>query len=344
MRSRASTSSWVFGFLTSLALASPAFAQAPATQQPPPPPQTSTRSSGAEGFGIQLGGGPLFANFSDAQNLESKAGWLLGVLMGGNRGGTVGVEADVLYGKRGVTVPFFGDFDQSVIHVPVMLKINGGSSNVNSLSVFGVGGGYFDWQFGAKLGNVDISDDTNGYEVGWVIGGGVEVLRFSGQVRYMRGIRQVREELRRREFRGLRVESDCGSVRLPPQLGKAQTWLMSDEPSAMSRPYFRERPHRNAPTPTISTTAPNMIHRMSVATVDSGSTMLTAGTGGGGGGGAVPAAAAGGAPPAGSIEVGDPGGGADRATVRRSRRASGGADEPPDRAVPRDSGVVDEGA
>jgi hypothetical protein len=183
----------VLSLLALLALsATPALAQAPASQQPPPPPrQTSTRSSGAEGFGIQLGGGPLFASFTDAQNLESKAGWLVGLLMGGNRGGTVGVEADVLYGKRGVTVPFFGDFDQHVIHVPVMLKVNGGSANVNGLNVFGVGGGYFDWQFGAKLGNVDIADDTDGYEVGWVIGGGVEVLRFSGQVRFMRGIRQI---------------------------------------------------------------------------------------------------------------------------------------------------------
>lgn len=181
----------VVALLALLALsATPALAQAPASQQPPPR-QTSTRSSGAEGFGIQIGGGPLFANFADASGLDTKAGWLVGILMGGNRGGTVGVEGDVLYGQKGVTVPIFGDFEQHVIHVPVMLKVNGGSANVNGFSVFGVGGGYFDWQFGAKLGAVDISEDTDGYEVGWVIGGGVEVLRFSGQVRFMRGIRQI---------------------------------------------------------------------------------------------------------------------------------------------------------
>lgn len=192
MRSRPSISWLILGVLASLALSAPAaFAQAPATQQPPPPPQPMTRSSGAEGFGVQIGGGPLFANFADATGLESKAGWLVGILMGGNRGGTVGVEADVLYGQKGITVPIFGDYEQRVIHVPVMLKVNGGSANVNGLSVFGVGGGYFDWQFGAKLGSVDISEDTDGYEVGWVIGGGVEVLRFSGQVRFMRGIRQI---------------------------------------------------------------------------------------------------------------------------------------------------------
>src|SRR5262245_50492433 len=110
MSSRTSTLSLLFALLVALVVGqSPAFAPAPATQQPPPPPP-STRSSGADGFGIQLGGGPIFANFADAQGLDTKAGWLVGLLMGGNRGGTVGVEGDVLYGKKGVTVPIFGDF------------------------------------------------------------------------------------------------------------------------------------------------------------------------------------------------------------------------------------------
>lgn len=190
MRSRASTSSLVFGFLASLALGSPAFAQAPATQQPPPP-QTSTRSSGAEGFGIQLGGGPIFSSFDDVAGLQidSKTGWLVGLLMGGNRGGTVGVEADVLYGQKGATINGV-DFDQKVVHVPVMLKINGGSSNVNGVSVFGVGGGYFDWLFSGKI-NQNPADTTNGYEVGWTVGGGVEVLRFSIQARYVKGLKAI---------------------------------------------------------------------------------------------------------------------------------------------------------
>lgn len=171
-----------------------AFAQAPATQQPPPPPPPRA-SSGAEGFGIQIGGGPIFANFADATNVDSKVGWLAGLLMGGNRGGTVGVEADVLYGQKGVTIHIPGfrdqDFEQHVVHVPVMLKVNAGSGNVNGLSVFGVGGGFFDWQFKSTINNVDIAGDTSGYEVGWVLGGGVEILRFSVQARLMRGLRQI---------------------------------------------------------------------------------------------------------------------------------------------------------
>ena len=146
-----------------------------------------------EGIGVQIVGGPLFANFADAQGFSSsnKTGYLVGVALGGNRGGVVGVEADVLYGQKGATIAGAGDFDQHIVHVPVMLKVNAGSGNANGLSFFGLGGGFFDWQFNSKLAGVDISKNTDGYEVGYVLGGGVEVLRFSVQGRYIRGLREI---------------------------------------------------------------------------------------------------------------------------------------------------------
>ena len=187
----------VLSVLTLLALsAAPASAQAPATQQPPPPPRV-TSSSSADGFGIQLGGGPIFSSLDDAQGLDlkTKTGWLAGLLMGGNRGGTVGVEADVLYGEKGAKFSVPGgaeqEFTQHVVHVPVMLKLNGGSGNANGLSVFGLGGGFFDWQFSSKINDLDLAGDTSGYEVGWLVGGGVEVLRVSVQARYVKGVRQI---------------------------------------------------------------------------------------------------------------------------------------------------------
>lgn len=179
-----------FGFVGLLGLAAlPAFAQAPATQQPPPPPPRASGGS-HEGFGIQLAGGPIFANLSDVTNAKSKTGWLVGLAMGGNRGGTVGVEADMLYGQKGAKIGAL-DFDQRVVDVPVMVKLNFGSGNVNGASAFVNGGGFFDWQFNRKINDVDIAGDTSGYEVGWVAGAGVEVVRFSIQGRYIRGLKQI---------------------------------------------------------------------------------------------------------------------------------------------------------
>ena len=157
--------------------------------------QSGSQNSGSgrhEGFGIQLLGGVLFANLTDAQGLNTgnKTGWLVGLGLGGNRGGRLGVEADVLYGRKGATING-QDFDQHVVDVPVMLKVNVGSTHVNGLSVFVQGGGFFDWQFGSTLNNVDISQNTNGYEVGAVLGGGVEIKRLSVQGRYIRGLREI---------------------------------------------------------------------------------------------------------------------------------------------------------
>jgi Outer membrane protein beta-barrel domain len=169
----------------------PAFAQAPATQPPPPPPPRPG-SGPHEGFGIQVAGGPVFANLAEAKglNTSNKTGWLVGLAMGGNRGGVLGVEADVLYGQKGAKVDN-GDFDQHIVDVPVMLKINIGSSSVNGLSVFASGGTFFDWQFDRKLNDVDVAGDTSGFEMGWVAGGGVEFLRFSVQGRFIRGLTQI---------------------------------------------------------------------------------------------------------------------------------------------------------
>jgi len=154
-----------------------------------------------DGFGVQLGGGPIFASVDEAQgfDLSTKTGWLIGLLLGGNRGGVFGVEADLLYGEKGAKFHAPGsstdqDFTQHVLHVPVMLKLNAGASSASGLRLFGVGGTYLDWQFSSKINDLDISGDTNGFEVGWVLGGGIEALRFSLQGRYMKGVGQISKD------------------------------------------------------------------------------------------------------------------------------------------------------
>ena len=72
-----------------------------------------------------------------------------------------------------------------------MLKVNIGSDAASGLSFFGVGGGFFHWQFSGKLNDVDVSENTDGFEVGYVLGGGVEFLRVSAQLRYIRGLRAI---------------------------------------------------------------------------------------------------------------------------------------------------------
>lgn len=181
----------VLGFTSPAAFAQEAVSQQDAVSQQ----EAVSQDDRQEGLGVQIVGGPLFSNLTNVTNLDvgSGAGYLVGLSMGGNRGGRVGVGADVLYGKKSSEISG-SNFDQSVIHVPVMLKVNLGQRTRSGFSVLALGGGFFDWQFNSKLGDIDISEDTDGYEVGLVFGAGVEFVRVSVQGRYMRGLKQIGRE------------------------------------------------------------------------------------------------------------------------------------------------------
>jgi hypothetical protein len=166
---------------------------APALAQEPAAPAPATNSSGGHGFGVQVLGGPLFANYEDVTglNFNLRTGYLIGVAFGGNRRGVVGVQADVLYGSKPVEIVGKGTFKQSVVHVPVMLKVNLGQASAHGFRAFLLGGGYIEWQFNGELQNVDLSADTSGFEAGFTVGGGFEVLRLGVQARYVRGVRGI---------------------------------------------------------------------------------------------------------------------------------------------------------
>jgi hypothetical protein len=171
--------------------AAPALAQEPAK---PAQTQTQTQnSSDGHGFGVQILGGPLFSNYEDVTgvNFDQRIGYLIGIGFGGNRRGVVGVQADVLYGSKPVEIVGKGTLEQSVVHVPVMLKLNFGQESAHGFRVFLLGGGYIEWQFNGKLENVDLAGDTSGFEAGYTVGGGFEVLRLSVQARYARGLRGI---------------------------------------------------------------------------------------------------------------------------------------------------------
>ena len=166
---------------------------APALAQEPVTPAEDQDSSGGHGFGVQVLGGPLFANYTDVTGIDfaRRTGYLVGMGFGGNRGGVVGVEADVLYGSKPVEIVGRGTFKQSVVHVPVMLRVNLGQASAHGFRAFLLGGGYIEWQFDGELLNVDLSEDTSGFEAGYTVGGGFEVLRLGVQARYVRGLRGI---------------------------------------------------------------------------------------------------------------------------------------------------------
>jgi opacity protein-like surface antigen len=166
---------------------------APALAQEPAAPAQDKNSSGGHGFGVQVLGGPLFSNYDDVTglNFDQRIGYLIGMAFGGNRRGVVGIQGDVLYGSKPVEIVGKGTLEQSVVHVPVMLKVNLGQASAHGFRAFLLGGGYIEWQFNGKLQNVNLADDTSGFEAGFTVGGGFEVLRLGIQARWVRGLRGI---------------------------------------------------------------------------------------------------------------------------------------------------------
>lgn len=144
-----------------------------------------------EGIGIGVKGGWLFPTFSEAGiDFDNRTGQQIGVFFGGNRPGLIGVMAEVNYGQKGFS---FGgsDFDVNFVSVPVVIRVNGGSKSLSGVSFYGIAGPQLDWLINGSLTDLE---NTQGFEISLVIGGGIEITRFIVELRYIKGLRSISRE------------------------------------------------------------------------------------------------------------------------------------------------------
>jgi Outer membrane protein beta-barrel domain len=147
-----------------------------------------------EGIGVGIKGGLLFSTLDFGANddfLENKTGWTGGLFIGGNRSGILGVEADILYARKGAQIENVGDVDIDVLEIPVLLRLNAGSGSLSGARLYGLVGPAMDFRLNSEFAGVDIVDFTQGYDVNLVFGGGVEITRFLAEVRYNHGLRNI---------------------------------------------------------------------------------------------------------------------------------------------------------
>jgi len=154
---------------------------------------SSASAQDAEGVGVGLKGGLLFSNLDFRANddfLANRTGLIGGLFVGGNRGGLLGVEADVFYARKGSTVGA-AELDIHMLEIPVLLRLNAGSRSLGGVAVYGLVGPAMDFRLKSELDGIDIVDATEGYDVNLVIGGGIEITRFLAEVRYNHGLRNI---------------------------------------------------------------------------------------------------------------------------------------------------------
>jgi hypothetical protein len=151
--------------------------------------QSSGGSSGGVGFGIK--GGWLYNSFDSAhESLDSTNGWEAGIFFGGNRNGVVGVMGELLYAKKTIQpLKTSTPTDIYFLEIPVLMRINIGSSNINKGAIFYVlVGPVFDVNLKAKQADLDVKDNYESLNVGILGGGGLEISRFIVEARYNWGL------------------------------------------------------------------------------------------------------------------------------------------------------------
>lgn len=143
----------------------------------------------AQGVGVK--GGLVFADFNgDNIDFDKATGWQGGVYFGGNRDGVVGVLGEVNFIQKKTS--FEGiDLKVNYLQVPVLLRVGGGSSGVK---LYGVAGPAIDIKIGESVEGFDLEDGFEGFDIGGIVGVGVEVSRFLIEGRYTRGFRQVNND------------------------------------------------------------------------------------------------------------------------------------------------------
>jgi hypothetical protein len=183
----------IAGAQTAPPVTAPLLAAGQSRSQPPQQQQQQQRTgSSAPGVGIGVKGGVLFSSFRQARNdYTSSTGWQGGLFIGGNRAGALGVQTELTYAKRGADSGGVST-DTYYLEIPLLLRINVGSSNRNTgVNVYALAGPAADILLKAKLEGLDIKSQYK--DVDWnVLGGvGVEVSRFIIEGRFNWGLANV---------------------------------------------------------------------------------------------------------------------------------------------------------
>lgn len=163
----------------------------------------------AQGVGFGIKGGPIYTKFSsEVVDFESRTGFQGGIFVGGNRNGVFGGQLEILYAKKSTETERLGlKTDAYFIQLPLLLRLNIGSSNRNGFIAYAIGGPSFDINLKAEQNDLDIKDNYESFDVGLVGGGGIEIARIILEGRYSWGLRNVLDATIDREFTDIKSNS-----------------------------------------------------------------------------------------------------------------------------------------
>lgn len=145
------------------------------------------------GFGVEAG--IARHKLTSEGESDSGTGTMFGVWVGGNKGGRVGFTGEFLYVIRKIKDESTGDeLKYNALQIPAVFHVNFGTGGPEDPMVYAIVGPVFTINLKQKLNDIDISEAFNGADIGVLVGGGVEILRFALEVRYNIGLRNISSE------------------------------------------------------------------------------------------------------------------------------------------------------
>jgi opacity protein-like surface antigen len=192
---------WKSGVITLMSLAGLLIASTASAQTRLPP--QANRPMADQGIGIGALGGwtnsTLNGSPEDEAGVEPRNDWMAGIWFGGNRAGRVGVMGEVNYTTKGAAYSDFGGgLKLTYLEIPALVRVNIGSRTREGTRFYGLAGPAFALLLKAvdqypELEDLDVTDGYDKFDIGLMVGGGVEVRRIGVEVRANWGLTQLFE-------------------------------------------------------------------------------------------------------------------------------------------------------
>jgi len=150
----------------------------------------SASLASAQGVGIKVG--PTFDEFSDdVLDFDNRTGIHAGLFIGGSRDKVLGLQTEFNWLRKNTATEAGREIRIDYLQIPILLRLNAGSSSANGPALYGIVGPAFDFKIADEVEGLTLDDGFEGTDVSLAFGGGFEVARIIIEGRYEKGFRRI---------------------------------------------------------------------------------------------------------------------------------------------------------
>ena len=111
--------------------------------------------------------------------------------MGGSRDKVVGLQGEFNWLRKNSETEGGQQIRIDYLQVPVLLRVNAGSSSANGVAAYGIVGPAIELKIADELQGITLDDGFEGADVSLVFGGGIEAARIILEARWEKGLRRI---------------------------------------------------------------------------------------------------------------------------------------------------------